>query len=341
MVLAHAQTLFTKRVNIIMSIDTLHARLYGVCEIFYHKYNKPSCIIYAAIIWSCLNLIVHGAAIFRLMHDERPIRFKDPDEKEMRAFFCRRGGMEPLEVNMVIKEGSFRRVKAGETIYTPEGSLCKLALLIEGKAHYTIRYEDGDVLSSTLYSGMAFDISLMNIFGVYLAFESQNSTFEVFADTDCLIFEWSVDALNRLACQSGPSVSNYFRDFVLYSVASEYEFRIHGEPKGLPPKTSQGCREKKEYMSGARSEDFTRPLEKYEIKSSSFSGIMKWLWRSLEPFMPPGTRHMALPTSGNSAKNRTMKLAQVKKQADIIKLASARTSRILNVTASGKEMQVV
>ena len=284
---------------------------------------------------------MHGAAIFRLLYDERPIDFKDPDEQQMRAFFCRRGGMEPLEVDMVIKEGRFRRVKAGECIYNTEGSLCTLGLLIEGKAHYIIKYEDGDALSSTLYSGMAFDISLMNIFGVYLAFESHKSNFEVFADTDCYIFEWSVDALNRLACQSGPSVSSYFRNFVLYSVASEYEFRMHGEPKGMPPKTSQGVRESKEFMAGGRSDDFTRPLEKYEVRSPSFTGIMKWLWRSLEPFMPPGTRHMALPTTGNSAKTRTMKLAQVKEQAKIIKLASARTSRILDMNASGHETQVV
>ncbi|KAI8106714.1 hypothetical protein M9434_001368 [Picochlorum sp. BPE23] len=258
-----------------------------------------------------MNLIVHGSAIVRLLSDERPIKFKTEDEKQMRAFFGRRGGMGSLEVKQVLKKGKFRKVKAGEKILDRQQAIDTFVLLIEGKAHCIRNERDGVVSTANFYSGMAFDIGLLNVFGVYIGFENKGS-FEVVADADCVVFEWSIYALNDLACNCGPAVSNYFRNFILFTVTAEWEFRTLSEPQNIPARTSHGTPEPLDFFEGKRSVDFVRPLEDWEIRKLTFKGFFKWIWSSLEPFMPPGTRHNALPTSGVSAKTRIMSVERVK-----------------------------
>lgn len=58
----------------------------------------------------------HGAAIFRLLYDERPIRFKDPDEQHMRALFCRRARMEHLVVGMIVDQGKFTTIDVDQLV---------------------------------------------------------------------------------------------------------------------------------------------------------------------------------------------------------------------------------
>ena len=201
----------------------------GVCGFpSWPNYQWTGSIGLDAIIWSCLNLIVHGCAIAQLLYDERPIKFKEKDEKELAAYFLRRGGMQPMEASIVIARGKFRTIRKGECILNPVQALGKVALLIEGKCHYIRFHQNGGITEHYLYSGMAFDFRLFNVFGVYLGFEAPAS-FEVFADTDCLVFEWKLEDLNDLACKSGPSVSSYFRNFIMSVMACEWEFRTHGK----------------------------------------------------------------------------------------------------------------
>lgn len=274
-------------------------------------YESTGRIEISTIVWSCMNLIVHGSAIARLVSDERPVKFKTEDEKQMRSFFGRRGGMGSLEVKEVLRRGKFRKVKAGEIILDKLQAIETFVLLVEGKAHCNRKDEDGLIRSLNFYSGMGFDVGLLNVFGVYIGFEKKGS-FEVVADIDCTVFEWSIYSLNDLACKCGPAVSNYFRNFILFTVSSEWEFRTQSEPRNIPARTSRGTREPMEYLEGKRSLDFVKPLEDWEIRKLTFLGVLKWIWSSLEPFMPPGTRHNALPNSGTSAKTRIMSIERVK-----------------------------
>ena len=93
-------------------------------------------------------------------------------------------------------------------------------------------------------------------------------------------------------------------------MATEWEFRTHGEPPGIPAKTSRGTIEPREFFQGKRSSDFTDPLETWEIHRPSTRGDLSWIWRSFEPFMPPGTRHWALPTGGLLARTRTVEIGR-------------------------------
>lgn len=214
-----------------------------------------------------------------------------------------------MEASIVISRGSFRHVSKGACILDAISSCNKLSLLIDGRAHYVRTSSMGEVRKNKMYSGMAFDIRLLNIFGVYLGFEAPAS-FEAFADTDCLVLEWTTNALDDLASKCGPSVSSYFRNFIMSIMATEWEFRTHGEPQGTPAKTSRGTVEPQEFFEGKRSTDFTDPLETCEIRRPTVKGILNWVWKSFEPFMPPGTRHWTLPTSGLLARTRTVEIGR-------------------------------
>jgi len=272
------------------------------------------------IVWSCVGILLHAAAMVRLFLDERPIRFHGDDDKQMNAFLLRRGGMQPLEVNEVLKKGTWRRYTAGEVILNKVDSIYKAILLVEGKAYYH-RIKNGERIGGgKMYSGMFFDIGLLNVCGVYIGFEKNGTAFESIAETDCLVFEFTIDALNDLACNCGPSVSGYFRNFILSEVAWSWEFRMHSESISETPRTSRGFREPDDYFEGVRSRDFTDPLEDWEVHKSSVKGFLKWIYDSLAPFVPLGSRHTTLPVSGLAAKNRTMMIEEVKKELGIAQL---------------------
>ena len=131
------------------------------------------------IVWSCVGILLHAAAMVRLFLDERPIRFHGDDDKQMNAFLLRRGGMQPLEVNEVLKKGTWRRYTAGEVILNKVDSIYKAILLVEGKAYYH-RIKNGERIGGgKMYSGMFFDIGLLNVCGGYIGFEKNGTAFEL------------------------------------------------------------------------------------------------------------------------------------------------------------------
>lgn len=268
------------------------------------------------IAWSAVGLIIHALAIVRLVLDERPIRFRSEDERQMNAFMLRRSGMQPLEVRELLKKGTWKRFKAGETILNKVESICQAVLLVEGKAVYN-RTKQGETISGHMYSGSFFDIGLLNVCGVYIGFEKDGTAFDAIAETDCLVFELTLASLNDLACNCGPSVSGYFRNFILSEVAWSWEFRTHSEGICEPPRTSRGFREPMEYFEGKRSRDFTDPLEDWEVHKSSVKGVLKWMYTSLAPFVPLGSRHTTLPVGGLAAKRRIMMIEEVKKELGV------------------------
>lgn len=95
---------------------------------------------------------------------------------------------------------------------------------------------------------------------------------------------------------------------------------MHSEAISETPRASRGFREPAEYFEGVRSRDFTDPLEDWEVHKSSVKGFLKWIYDSLAPFVPLGSRHTTLPVSGLAAKNRIMMIEEVKRELGIAKL---------------------
>lgn len=281
------------------------------------------------LVWAILNLYMHGSNILRLLWDERPIKFKTEDEEQLYRFFNRRGGMERMEMQIVLRKGSWRRIKAGEVILTPVQACTTLVLLVEGMAYYVLCTSKGKTKTATLFSGMTFDIALMNVFGVYIGFDKK-AEFEVVAETDCLAFEWDIRSLNELAVRSGHSTSSYFRNFVLSQCALEWEYRTHSSTFNSPPRCSRGYPENEAILSGARSCDFTDELDVHEMRPQSIKTFFVWLWNSLSPHIPPGLRHSALPVSGVAARRRllALKTAERKEHEEKLKEDSNKALKV-------------
>jgi hypothetical protein len=95
---------------------------------------------------------------------------------------------------------------------------------------------------------------------------------------------------------------------------------------------------------GRRSRDFTDPLRSYErpAPTSPLKTLLHWLAHSLHPFMPPGTRHNALPITGILARNRVLALKEAEirlalaefKEEDVSVRGAAEASRMLQQQSS-------
>jgi hypothetical protein len=285
------------------------------------------------IIWACLAGSLHIYALTRLLLDERPVRFHSEDEEQIWRFFFRRGGMGPLEGQQVIALGQFRRVKGGETIMTPSEAVSTLYLLIEGRAVFSCGTES-QVRQGLLLSGHVFDIWLLSLFGIYLGFEKPPglSGFAAVAETDCLLFYWELDVLNKMAVEMSPAVSGAWRNFALCQLGLDMSWRrfassiassnqnsnnnnngagiIRDETAStttIPPSVcSTGEKEGPGHILGGRSRDFTDPLRKYEQPPHilSIKYFLKWIRHSISPFMPRGIRHTNQPISGILGRNR-------------------------------------
>jgi len=279
------------------------------------------------LLWSSFNCMVHFAAIVQLLWDERPISFASEDEEQLYHFLYRRGGCEGLEAKAIISRGSFRRVPANEMILNPVEATPRLVLLIEGKARFTRRSKDTiEGTSAPFLSGMMSDKSLLNIIGVYTGFEKDDVTFEIKAESECLVIEWTLEMLDEIASACGPSVAAYFRNFVLCQFSIEMEFRAYGIESA---KCSTGNLEDPSWLQGGRSRDFSDPLDEPRREGWYVRRFGTWLFNSLTPKMPAGIRHKALPISGLAARRRVLTYSFVEKRG----LKSQRQS--LFATASG------
>ncbi|WIA10800.1 hypothetical protein OEZ85_010968 [Tetradesmus obliquus] len=163
-------------------------------------------------------------------------------------------------------------------------------------------------------SGHIFSLSALNVFGVYIGFDQYHgSQLEVWAETDCLLYTWPMSSLERMATACSPSLAAYWRNFVTYSIASEFELRAH---KCMTLcRCSTGELEHESWLQGVRSRDFTDPVRDYESPHISWQRCKRWLARALSPFPPAGMRHTALPLTGVMARTRAMAVAEAKAQA--------------------------
>jgi hypothetical protein len=291
------------------------------------------------IVWSGINLIVHLAAILRLLWDERPIHFSTDDEDQLARFLYRRGGFEAMEAQEVIRRGEFKKYHAGEVILNAVEATEKVVLLIEGKARFQRKTPGGSLESSNIFlSGMIWDIRLLSIFGVYLGFDKGDVSFEVDALTDCLVFEWTLENLDEISVQCGPSVSSCFRNFLLCQVSLELESRTCGLQF---TRNSLAAIEHVDWQQGARSRDFTDPVVVDELPGTWMHAVWvrlgrfaSWLWTSFTPTVPAGIRHTGLrglPRTGLAARRRILALnraAELKsmRQKSFIRAALERLS---------------
>lgn len=278
-------------------------------------YQSTGSMSLDGVIWACINLVVHGVAIGKLLWDERHIHFENEDERQLYRFLYRRGGFEPLEAREVMRRGQFRRILRGDVVSSAIDAADRVVLLIEGKAIYH-RSSNGIVQASgTFLSGMIWDLRMLSVFGVYVGFEKEDVSFSVDALEDCLVFEWTLEQLDDLSVKCGPSVSGYFRNFILCQVAFELEFREHGVEFA---RSTSGI-EDSQWLDGARSTDFTDEILDEPIRTlmDHIKGFFWWIGLSFTPMVPNGIRHTGmrgLPRTGLAARRRLMALHEAQER---------------------------
>lgn len=290
--------------------------------------GEPGFISVDGIVWAGLNLFFHGAALYRMLRDERRISLSQPEHESLWLFFYRRSGMGRLEFQTSMKRARLERFKAGEVVLDADGSHSTLMLLVEGLATYRMDDLKGkEVKGDTpLLSGCSFDIGLLNVLGVYLGFEKQpNEVVTVTARTDCLVCFWDLEDLNFLATQCSPAVSAFWRNFALCQVGLEWYGRAYPD---RPQVNGRGKPEPVGIKDGsARSSDFTDPLEAYEDPRPTLRGVLRWLPTTLSPFIPSGMRHNAMPRAGAMARNRLIALGATNRPAGTLLAKEPRAMR--------------
>lgn len=274
------------------------------------------------VLWAAASGTLHLVALVRLLLDERPVRFKTPEEEQLWRFFYRRSGMGRLEMSAVLRYGRWRHVAAGDVILDPLAACSRLCLMVQGVGEFAATTGDpeaaggapGRAVSSRLLSGAFFDMRLLNVFGLYVGFEGSGAAgqgdkwFAARAVTDCTVYEWSIEELDVMATALGPAVSHCWRNLTATQTGLTLAWR---EAPQLPPTAGCGEPESPAVLAGARSRDFTDPLRRYERQRGPDAlGALRWLWRSLHPLMPPGVRHNDLPVHGVLARNRIVALKE-------------------------------
>lgn len=210
----------------------------------------------------------------------------------------------------------------------PSEAVSTLYLLIEGRAVFSTGRES-KVRQGLLLSGHVFDIWLLSIFGIYLGFEKPPGLagFAAVAETDCLLFCWKLDVLNKMAVEMSPAVSQAWRNFTLCQLGLDMSWRTfasaisssndNNSTMYSPSVCSTGEEEGPDHTTGGRSRDFTDPLRKYEQPHHfSVKHFLRWIHHSISPFMPRGIRHTNQPISGILGRNRIV--AYKSAQAQIV-----------------------
>ncbi|PSC73483.1 splicing arginine serine-rich 19 [Micractinium conductrix] len=117
-----------------------------------------------------------------------------------------------------------------------------------------------------------FDIGLLNVLGVFIAFEkSPHNHTTVTAHTDCLVVFWGLEDLNTLATRASPALSAYWRNFALCQLGLEWNMR---QNPLQPLVNARGKPEPAGMLDGsARSSDFTDPQEQHEDPRPTLAAV--------------------------------------------------------------------
>eukprot|EP00127_Corallochytrium_limacisporum_P001146 Clim_evm9s42 gene=Clim_evmTU9s42 len=264
----------------------------------------------------------HCIATWRLMWDERPLKF-DARGEELYRFFYRRCGMNRLECREVLKRGRFVHFKEGQEILTLDESRRKCYIVIRGVVELRISDVRSSISGNSLdlkanhdataqerlvRSGHFFDFYLINLCGINVG--CHHSTLDATAHTDCVLFELTTCALNDLLWKQSSAMAHYLRSFFMYCIAAEYNMRVVEDASFFD---ALGREEEHDYINGAKSRDFTEPLKEDEIPKK---GYLSWILGSLTICPPPGLRHSGLPPSAQ--RHRGEVLTRYKQMPDIL-----------------------
>jgi hypothetical protein len=258
------------------------------------------------LVFSAINLCVHGFAAFRLIRDERKIELRNEEEERTWRFFFRRSGMERLEFKEVVRRGSFKSYRAGDKIISGDEPMQQLCLLIEGAAEMHIAYHAlKPPYKRRVASGAFFDLAVANCFGIKIGLFSKR--FEATALTDCRVLSWSFKMVDEMATQAAPSVGAFWRNMLLFTVAAALNNLDELDGCTTGAVTSSGELEPPGWYEGTvRSADFDRPLAPDELPQPRLQAACSLLRRALNPLPPPGLRHTGTGFSGVPARTRLL-----------------------------------
>ena len=257
------------------------------------------------IVFSSINLLVHGLGAYRLIRDERHITLRNEEEERTWRFFYRRSGMERLEFREVVRRGTFRSFRKGEKIYRADQPLQYLCLLIEGVVEIRATYNNDEPFTRRLVSGAFFDLAVANVFGIKIGLFARR--FEAEALTDCRVLCWSFEMVDEMANRVAPSVGAFWRNMLLFTVAAALNHLVVHNDMETHAVTSAGEPEAPGWYEGtARSADFDLPLAQDELPQSRLQEALSLLRRALHPFPPPGLRHTGMGRSGVPARTRLL-----------------------------------
>ena len=257
------------------------------------------------VAFSVINLIVHGFGAYRLIRDERNITLRNEEEERTWRFFFRRSGMERLEFQEVVRRGTFRSYRAGETICRAEQPLQQLHLLIEGAVEIRATYSHEAPFTRRLASGALFDLAVANVFGIKIGLFAKR--FEAHALTDCRVLCWSFEMVDEMANHAAPSVGAFWRNMLLFTVSAALNHLDVLGDNETHAVTSAGEPEPPGWYEGkVRSADFDLPLAQDERPQPRVHAALSLVRRALHPWPPPGLRHTGMGQSGVPARTRLL-----------------------------------
>lgn len=256
------------------------------------------------LLWAATTLLFHGIAFSRLVRDEVYhiyAKLKTEDDKALFRMFNRTAGMHLLEFIQVRELGEWRRYKRGEVLTTHDQSLSRAFLVVEGVVEASLtKLGDTKPFKKLLFlSGHVFNLYVFNIFGVRIGF--MDGTMYTVAQTDCLVFTWSLNSLDVLANMRPPAVAIALRNFLLYEVC-----RSFNELEGHPLRDSEGRVEDIDQLLAGRgrARDFrlwdfaeiqNRDLENKHV----FKRAFMWLSKRFRPIPACGIQHLVtVPSYG-------------------------------------------
>lgn len=256
------------------------------------------------LLWAAVNLLFHGIAFFRVFSDEindKYAKLKTEDDKALFRMFNRTAGMHLLEFIQVRELGEWRRYKPGEVLTTHGQSLTRAFLVVEGVVEASLtKIGSTEPFKKLVYlSGHVFNLYIFNIFGVRIGF--MDDTMHTVAQTDCLVFSWSLESLDVLANKRPPAVAIALRNFLLYEVCRNFN-----ELEGHLVRDSEGQVEDTDALldGRGRARDF-RPWQAAEVESMKEANkhILKrafmWFVQRFGPIPPRGIQHLVtVPSFG-------------------------------------------
>jgi hypothetical protein len=220
----------------------------------------PDTVAVDAMIFSGLNVLVHGTGLVMILLDEREIKFDDEKYELLYNYFYRKTGVSKLIFkDHIISNGKFEKFTKGDVITENDDSK-KFYIIVSGIVDIDLTVYDSKK-QFRLVSGQVFDIKYLNIFGIHVGLYTEQFK-AVCTSENCLLYSFTLDELEKMAFKSLPIVASTWFSFIL-TIASEIAER--------PFQTTDDHLIKKYHTSEFIHKSFLK-LEKDEISTEAGSG---------------------------------------------------------------------